>query len=116
MGLTEWREKAHKPSTQMTFLGTDFNTDKMECCIPLNKSAGVKTILNLSLKKPSASKAQLQSLISSLQFVAKCVFAGRMFIGRMLTVLRKLKWQNHRFTLTVEFRKDLLWWNAFIQQ
>lgn len=49
-------------------------------------------------------------------FVAKCVQPGRVFISRLLEQLRKLGASHHRFRLSREFRKDLIWWQTFIKQ
>lgn len=88
----------------------------MECRIPMCKLIDTKKLVSEWLCKRSAKKVQLQSLIGSLQFVAKCVKPGRVFIGRMLHVLRKLKRKNHKFSLTAEIKKDLLWWKNFLEK
>jgi hypothetical protein len=51
-----------------------------------------------------------------MQFVARCVRPGLLFISRMLPFLARLKRQHHRFHLTKEFHKDLDWWRKFLIQ
>lgn len=113
-GLKESGEKACPPSVCMEFLGIEFDTLKMECRISSQRLLEIKELLNKWLGKKSATKVQLQSLIGSLQFIGKCVAPGRVFIGRMLETLRKLKCQYHKFKLKCEFKKDLLWWQRFL--
>ena len=114
IGLVESIEKACTPSTKMVFLGVEFCTIKMECRITDARLAEIKQLILSWLGKKFATKVELQSLIGSLQFVAKCVRPGRVFIGRMLHVLGKLKNQHHKFDLKSEFRKDLCWWKQFL--
>ena len=85
-GLEESLGKACAPSTRMTFLGIEIDSQEMVCRIPEVKVVEIGDTLRRWLKKRAASKRQLQSLIGQLQFVAKCVFAGRIFISRLLDV------------------------------
>ena len=114
VGLIESEEKACPPSTSMVFLGILFDTEKMECRISTERLLQTQNMITDWLTKKSATKVQLQSLIGSLHFVTKCVRPGRIFISRLLEVLRKLKKQHHRFKINSEFRKDLLWWQNFL--
>jgi ribonuclease HI len=114
-GLIEASEKACKPSTKMIFLGIEFDTEKMQCRIPETKLIEVKKLVASWDGKKCAKKVELQSLIGSLQFVAKCVRPGRVFIGRMLQILSTLKCQHHKFKIKSEFRKDLSWWRRFLE-
>ena len=66
------------------------------------------------LTKKSATKTELQSLIGKLAFVSKCVRPGRLFLTRILDLLRSLRRNQHRIKLTAEFRKDIRWWMRFI--
>ena len=68
------------------------------------------------LERKRASKRELQSLIGKLVFVGKCVYSSRIFICRLLSTLRGLKHQNHRFKISAEFRKDLQWWDSFVER
>jgi hypothetical protein len=53
--------------------------------------------------------------VGKLQFIARCVRPGRIFISRLLHVLSTLKHQHYHFKITSEFRKDLAWWRQFLQ-
>lgn len=114
-GFVESKEKACSPATSMTFLGVEFDTLKMECRVPSLRLSETKTLIATWLSKKYASKVQLQSLIGCLQFVGKCVRNARIFIGRMLATLGKLKRQKDKFKINNEFRKDLLWWDRFLE-
>ena len=68
------------------------------------------------LGKTKASKRELQSLVGKLQFVAKCVPAGRVFISRLLAQLRELHDGEGEFRIGEEFQKDLVWWGDCVER
>ena len=57
--------------------------------------------------KNKATKTQLQSLLCKLLYVSKSVQPARLFVNRMLAVLRAA--QGTHSTLTQDFHKDLNW-------
>ena len=95
-GLEESAGKACPPSTFMTFLGIEIDTVTMTCRVPKDKMVEIQQELQEWANKQTASKKMLQSLIGKLQFIAKCIPPGRIFIARMLDNLRKLKKQHHK--------------------
>ncbi|XP_077977557.1 uncharacterized protein LOC144433121 [Glandiceps talaboti] len=64
--------------------------------------------------KRTASKRQLQSIIGKLMFIAACVRPGRLFVSRMLKLLKKLKRNHHKTRLTGGFKKDIMWWLEYL--
>jgi len=114
LGLKESVRKAHAPSTRMEFLGILFDTVTMTVEITENRLSELRVLLSSWLCKKTASKVEIQRLVGKLQFAAKCVPAGRLFISRMLEVLRGLRQQNHRTRLSVDFKRDVRWWNCFM--
>ena len=114
LGLEEALDKCCSPSNVMTFLGILFDTKQMIIQVTDDRLQEIHELLSVWINKRSANKKQLQSLIGKLQFVAKCVRPGRLYISRLLNVLSKLKLQHHRFKLSTEFKKDLKWWILFM--
>jgi len=115
LGLTEAKHKSFKPSTTMEFLGVLFNTETLTLEITPSRVSELLGILSDWSSKRSASKREMQGLVGKLQFVAKCIPSGRLFICRLLDGLSGLKLQTHRRRLTVEFHKDLSWWLKCIE-
>jgi hypothetical protein len=114
LGIQEAEEKACLPTRTMEFLGIQFNIDSMTMSITAERLSEIVTLIDSWLVKRRATKRQLQSLVGKLQFVAKCIRAGRVFISRLLSILPTLRLQHHRFHVSVEFKKDLVWWKRFI--
>ena len=63
--------------------------------------------------KTYCSKNQLQSLLGSLLYITKCVKPDRIFLNRILQLLRE-NIDNTKIILTTEFLKDLAWFNTFL--
>ena len=67
------------------------------------------------MSKKHTTKKALQSLLGKLVYVHKCVKPARLFINRMLTLLRKNGHRN-KITLDRDFFKDLNWFLTFLPQ
>ena len=85
----------------------------MEIRVTDDRMAEMLSILPKWLHKKSATKRELQTFIGKLQFVGYCV-KPRIFISRILVLLRSLKHSNHKVRLNTEFRKDIQWWITFL--
>ena len=114
LGLGEAKKKSCEPSTKMEFLGILFNSITMTLQVTPNRLVEIRELLSVWLTKRSASKKEIQSLVGKLQFTAKCVPAGRLFISRILDSLKGLTSPSHRRKISSQFRKDLEWWSRFL--
>ena len=75
----------------------------------------LEQLLEQWIHKRTATKAALQSLVGKLIFISKCVRQSRIFIARILILLRKVLFNHHHVNLTAEFRKDIAWWRRFLR-
>jgi len=114
LGLKESARKAHAPSVSMEFLGIQFNTVNMTLSITPARLVELRSLLDEWRVKKSASRKEIQSLVGKLQFAARCVPAGRLFISRILDLLKGLREAGHRKRIGSEFKKDLNWWWTFL--
>ncbi|KAK3733123.1 hypothetical protein QZH41_003228 [Actinostola sp. cb2023] len=115
LGLDEAYEKAVSPTTRLTFIGLEVDTIAMTVSVPEDKLCDLESILNKWQNKRRCTKRQLQSLIGKLSFVATCIPPGRIFMSRLLQMLRLLYRQHHHAHLTQNFRKDIQWWQTFLR-
>ncbi|KAI8503207.1 hypothetical protein Bbelb_190280 [Branchiostoma belcheri] len=114
LGLEESVEKAVEPTTCMTFLGIEFDTVAMVKRVPQFRLEEVRLLLDAWIDKKKALKRELQSLIGKLVFVSACEAPGRLFISRMLEVLRSVRRSHHRIRLSRDFKLDVRWWRRFM--
>lgn len=76
----------------------------------------IESLLQTWLHKRTTTKSSLQSLVGKLVFVSKCVRQSRVFIARILRLLRSVKFNHHHINLNYEFRKDIQWWCRCLQR
>ncbi len=113
LGLEEATDKAAFPATRMEFLGIMFDTVELQMEVTPSRLVDTQRLLAAWLQKRQAYRVDLESLIGKLQFVAKCVKPGRLFISRMLAALSAIKGRG-LFNVGSELKKDLLWWQRFL--
>ena len=99
LGLVEAVDKSVEPSTKVEFLGVQFDTEAQTMEVTPSRLEEIHDLILVWLQKKTATKKELQLLIGKLNFICKCVFSSRVFICRLLGVLRQLKRQSHRFRL-----------------
>ena len=75
------KEKIVPPTTKFEFLGITFDTKTMTMEISEEKLVEIKKELQSWLLKTKAKRREVESLVGKLQFMAKCVRAGRIFLG-----------------------------------
>jgi hypothetical protein len=97
----------------MVFLGILFDTVELTLSVTEERLVEIRELLLRWLTKESATKKEVQQLVGKLNFVAKCVRPGRIFISRLLEFLRSFKDDGTR-VLSEEFIKDVAWWSKFL--
>ena len=103
LGLTISQKKLVAPSTQVTCLGVLIDTVKGTVSIPPEKLDQINSTVRQWLTKSVVSKRQLQSILGLLLYVHKCVKPARIFINRMLDLLRSAH-ASQRIPLTTDFK------------
>ena len=61
------------------------------------------------LLKTQASRREVESLLGKLQFMAKCIKAGRIFLSRLIQWIRNMN-RVDKYAIPLEVRKDIAWW------
>ena len=106
LGLDVSERKLVSPSTKVTCLGIKIDSVAKTVSIPKEKMKRVHVMLQDWQTKLFASKQQLQSLLGNLLYIHKCVKPARIFVNRMLEVLRQ-NFDKRSITLTPEFKRDV---------
>ena len=103
------KEKVIPPTTRLEFLGITFDSETMTMEISHDKMAEIQSELGRWLYRTTASRREVESLIGKLQFMAKCIKAGRVFLSRLIQWIRGMD-RAHTYTIPIEARKDIAWW------
>ena len=82
------KEKLVPPTTRLEFLGITFDSETMTMEISQGKLQDIIKELQGWLYKTQARRKEVESVIGKLQFVAKCVRAGRIFLSRLIQWIR----------------------------
>ena len=116
LGFKEALEKAVPPTTRMVFLGILFDTTLMQLQVSVDRLSEIKLLVKIWLEKVSSTRRDMERLVGKLNFVARCVRPGRIFISRMLDRIRNIPGRDSLVLVGDSFRKDLQWWNRFLDQ
>ena len=113
LGLTISEKKLIPPGTKAVCLGILIDTTKLTMSIPPEMLHQVREpCLNWKLRA-TCTKRQLQSLLGNLLYIAKCVKPARVFLNRMLQLLRDTR-DSKVINLTNDFHRDLGWFQKFL--
>lgn len=106
-------DKTIEPTTCAEVLGVWFDTVLKIMAVTPDRIEESLRLLEVWRFRQFATKKQLQSLIGKLQFLAKCVRPGRVFISRLLNQLRSIH-ETNTFEVSEDVRGDLRWWYKFL--
>ena len=116
LGLEENYPKACPPSTRQIVLGVIIDTISMTISITEERLAEISSLVTKWRRKKSCKKKELLSLIGKLCCVCKCVQQSRIFLNRLLELVRTVDWKSDTsIKLSDNFHKDLNWWNKFMK-
>ena len=104
-------EKIEGPTCSINFLGIILDSQQMEIRLPEEE---LQSLLCEWADRQHCQKRTLLSLIGKLAHACKVVRVGRLFLRRMIELAAKAKQLDHWLHLSVEFRADLGWWQAFL--
>ena len=98
---------------QVMCLGVMIDTVMGNLSIPPEKLEQINVTVRQWLSRSVVSKRQLLSILGLLLYVHKCIKPARIFINRMLELLRSPH-ATQRITLTADFKCDLQWFATFL--
>jgi hypothetical protein len=84
LGIPIKQEKNVFPTTKLTFLGVELDSELMEVRLPKDKLEKLKTILSSFLHTKKVTLIELQSLIGFLNFAYAVVSPGHALLRRIM--------------------------------
>ena len=115
LGLEESSAKSCPPSPVMSCLSIELITLDCTLSIDSDRLAEIESLLHSWLHKRTTTKTSLQSLVGKLVFASKCVRQSRVYVARILRLLRKVTLNHNHINLNSEFRKDIQWCCKFLR-
>ena len=114
LGFTINWTKVVYPSQCLTFLGVEMDTVKCELRLPNDRVSELLSLCKETILRRKCSKRQLQRLLGKLNWAARVVRGGRIFLRRLITLANSVKHSYHRVYLNLSARADLLWWTSLL--
>ncbi len=106
-------QKTVYPSTTLTFLGIEINTDAGTLSLPREKLIKLKAMLSLWHSRKAAPKRDLLSLLGHLAHASTVIHPGRTFVRHLIEASTLATAPHHYIRLNRQCRADLLWWLDF---
>ena len=110
LGVPVAEDKLVGPTTNLTFIGINIDTNSFQVSIPQDKIQEVKNQMPKWCNRRTATQVQLQSLVGKLQFFSKVIQPGRIFTRRLIDRIYTVHKPTHHVTITSFEREDLHWW------
>ena len=107
LGVPIAPEKLVGPSTCLTFLGIEIDTEEGVMRLPAEKLARIQSQIRDWSQRRVCRRRQLESLIGLLQHACQVVHPGRSFLRWMISLLSHSHRPYHHVHLTKHFRADL---------
>ena len=115
LGFSIAWEKVEGPAQVLTFLGVEINTIDDLLVLPEGKLNEFEMLVNEVLNSKRISLRKLQSLAGKLNWASSVVRGGRIYLRRILDVMKPLKMGHHKLKISDEMKKDLNWWSMFLR-
>ena len=111
------QSKLEGPSTCLSFLGIEIDTESMQLRLPSSKLSYLKVMLAECIQLcRSMTKKNLQRLMGVLQFATKVVRPGRPFLRRLYALQEVGNHPDHFVRLNQAARADIMWWYVFTER
>ena len=114
LGVPLAEDKCEGPSTSITFLGIQVDTEQGTLSLPADKLSRIQKELEAWRDRKWCRRRMLESLIGLLHHAARVVRPGRSFLRRLINLLQGTRHNNHFIRLNKEARADIHWWMVFV--
>ena len=107
--------KTEGPTTVLTFLGIQIDTDLFQLSLPADKVRRLQDLLSHWHGSKSCTKKELQSFLGHLSHAATVVRPGRIFLRNLFSLLSRLSDPRHYGRLNQDARADIAWWQCLLR-
>ena len=114
LNIWEATSKACLPTTCLTFLGIRCDSIEFTLTITPDRLLEIGLLLDTWLTKSAATLREVQSLAGKLNFLCVTVRSGRVFMSRILDLLKRFKGSDRKLKVDEELKKDISWWKRFM--
>ena len=116
LGVPIASDKSEGPSTCITFLGIEVDTQNMELRLTKKKLQRVTAVLQQWLGQKAAKQRDLEPLVGLLQHAVKVVRSGCSFLQCIIQLMASVKNRDRFIRLNTDFHSDVQWWCHFMER
>ena len=106
-------EKTEGPTTSLSLLGIELDTELMQLKLPQKKLLKLRELVEKWRRRKACTKRELQSLAGYLNHACKVIRPGRRFLRGVFGLLSRFERTDHIIRLNAGFRADMEWWHVF---
>ena len=115
LGVPVATNELHTPTTCLTFLGWQFDSQDGIISLPAVKLQKVKSTIAKIANAPRLHEAPALSLIGTLHHATSVVQSGRAFLRRLIDLAGTVKQLHYCVCINREARAHLRWWDTFLE-
>lgn len=108
LGLPINHDKTVQPCKALTCIGIRVDASLFTLSIDPQKLKEIFQACRIFLSYTTLTRQKLQSILGKLIYISKCVPAARIFVCRLLNILRSAP-KHGRFKLNNDYYRDLVW-------
>ena len=108
-------EKTEGPTTIITFLGLEINSDRQVVRVPQEKLSKLKGKLQRALEASFITLREIQALIGLLNFVCRAVSPGRAFMRRLIDLTIGVHDKSCKVQVGRGAKQDMRMWLNFLE-
>ena len=113
LGVPLAEEKTEGPTTKLTFIGLELDSQDMVVRLPQEKVNEIRAMLKTMLNKSRCTLKGMQSLIGILNFACRAIIPGRPFCRRLINSICGLTKPHHHLRVNKGIKQDLMMWDTF---
>ena len=102
--------KVMGPTTAITFLGINMDSDRMTVGLPFDKACETLSFLQDMASRRNLTKQQLQRIAGKVNWAGRVLYGGKCYVYNIYDRIKGLQGPWHKSRVTQELRKDLRWW------
>ena len=114
LGFSIAWDKVEGPTKSLVFLGVQIDSVKACLELPPDKLIKFSRLIKDTLSQKRISLKQLQVLAGKLNWAAAVVRGGRVYLRRVIDMMKPMHALRHKALISNEMREDLLWWDKFL--
>ena len=108
-------DKVEGPSQSLVFLGVQIDTVHDLLVLPEYKLSDFELLIDSMLSASRITFKSLQALAGKLNWASSVVRGGRVYLRRILDLMKPLKQARHKVRVSQGMKQDLLWWKQFLR-